>query len=112
MDGTQPRFQEAPVDCTAQLDCTTPRRILYVEGHDDTRPLMLLVLSRAGYDVTPVSSLTEAQAVLEQSGLEQPGEVAPDLCLLDYFWEKAWITAVSADSRQATGCGDSVTQPK
>jgi CheY-like chemotaxis protein len=59
------------------VDCTTPHRILYVEDHDDTHSLMLFVLSRAGYDVTPVSSLAQEQAVLEQVGMQQPGEVAP-----------------------------------
>lgn len=41
--------------------CNKQRNILYVEDHEDSRLLMSFVLQRAGFQVTAVASLADAQ---------------------------------------------------
>ncbi|MBV9865494.1 MAG: response regulator [Abitibacteriaceae bacterium] len=50
-------------------------RILYVEDHVDSRTLMSMILKRAGYQVTAVETITEAQNLTQQGSF--------DLYLLD-----------------------------
>lgn len=54
---------------------TRNNHILYVEDHDDSRTLMRMILQRAGYQVTAVETITEAQNLTQQGNF--------DLYLLD-----------------------------
>ena len=54
-------------------------RILFVEDHSDTRELVLMVLSREGYEVSLASGFIEARQLLDSNSY--------DLILLDWYYE-------------------------
>jgi DNA-binding response OmpR family regulator len=45
---------------------TTPRHLLYVEDHQDSREMLTLILERAGYRMTTANSITEGLRVVKQ----------------------------------------------
>jgi CheY-like chemotaxis protein len=62
---------------------TDKRHILYLEDHDDSRTFTTFLLKDAGYQITPVVTIAEAQATLEDASSHSPF----DLYILDYLLE-------------------------
>jgi DNA-binding response OmpR family regulator len=57
------------------FECATPRRLLYVEDHQDSREMLVVILENAGYKVMTAGSMTE--------GLDKIRREHYDLIILD-----------------------------
>ena len=57
------------------------RRILYLEDHDDSRTFTTFLLKGAGYQVTSIASMAEAQPLLDQPA----GSSSFDCYILDFL---------------------------
>lgn len=66
------------------------RRILYLEDHEDSRTFIMLLLKGAGYQVTVIASVAQAQILIDQSA----GVTSFDLYILDYLLEDGAGTAL------------------
>jgi CheY-like chemotaxis protein len=75
---------------------TDKRHILYLEDHDDSRTFTTFLLQRAGYQVTPVSTITEAQALLTSAS---DSDSQFDLYILDYLLEDGAGTSLCQQIR-------------
>jgi DNA-binding response OmpR family regulator len=47
------------------FECATPRRLLYVEDHEDSREMLVLMLENTGYKMSTASSMAEGLRLIK-----------------------------------------------